>query len=208
MGAGAGLSTDFRFTDTAKPIADCEAQRARADAPASVSTARRQLEQTPCAAATSSAEAQASENAPRALSAEGHRRITTRATPKGRATHPVDAPPDGGAPPPAPGPDLHAALQLLRAAQQALKAADAKRALSLLDEMARRAPEVLALEREVTRTLAYCAARDVDAARRTAAALRDSAVASVYAHRLSKSCVGPAPAPATLLREMRRRALN
>jgi hypothetical protein len=74
--------------------------------------------------------------------------------------------------------------------------------------MARRAPEVLALEREVTRTLAYCAAHDVDAARRTAAALRDSAVASVYAHRLSKSCVGPGPAPATLLREMRQRALN
>jgi hypothetical protein len=67
---------------------------------------------------------------------------------------------------------------------------------------------MLVEEREVTRTLAYCAADDVDAARRTAAALRQSGVASVYAHRLSQSCVGPAPAPPRLLQEMRRRALN
>jgi hypothetical protein len=69
-------------------------------------------------------------------------------------------------------------------------------------------PELLVEEREVTRTLAHCAADDVDSARRTAAALRQSGVASVYAHRLSKSCAGPAPAPESLLEEMRRRAAN
>jgi hypothetical protein len=105
-------------------------------------------------------------------------------------------------------PDLHEALQLLRAAQRSLRIADAPRALPLLDQMARRTPALLVEEREATRVLAYCAVNDVDAARRTAAALQQSEAASVYAHRLSKSCVGPAPAPASLVDEMRRRTQN
>jgi hypothetical protein len=67
---------------------------------------------------------------------------------------------------------------------------------------------VLVEEREVTRALAHCAAHDVDSARVTAAALRQAGMARVYAHRLSESCVGPEPAPASLLDEMRQRAQN
>ena len=106
------------------------------------------------------------------------------------------------------GPDLHEGLQLLRTAQQALRAADTARALSTLGEMDRRVPDLLVEEREVTRALAHCAAHDVASARRTAAGLRESGAASVYEHRLSESCVGPGPTPASLLEEMRRRALN
>ncbi len=209
VGIGAGLSTGLRSERAvAQPAADCAPQRAPADAASSVSAAPIRHEPAPCAVATPGAEPRASDGAPRAPSSARRRSPTTRPAPGRGSVSPANAPPDGGASAVATGPDLHAALQLLRAAQQSLKAADATGALSLLAQMARQTPEALVEEREVTRTLAYCAANDVDAARRTAEALRRSGVASVYDHRLSKSCAGPAPAPARLLNEMRRRALN
>ena len=200
---------------------------ARADAIASVSTASIRPAQAQSPATTSSENARthltnpALENAPArlgeavAFSAEDCPCSTvlplhssTPSTPKPRTVSTADARPDAGAPSPTLGPDLHEALRLLRAAQLSLRAADATGALSLLDRMARRTPDALVEEREVTRVLAHCAANDVDSARLTAAALHASGAASVYAHRLSKSCVGPAPTPASLLDEMRRRALN
>jgi hypothetical protein len=132
------------------------------------------------------------------------RALTPQPPPKRRRARPKDTSVARGTR--ALAPDLHEALRLLRAAQQALRAADATRALSSLDEMARRTPDVLVEEREVTRTLAHCAAHDVDSARRTAATLREAGTARVYAHRLSESCVGPEPTPERLLDEMRQRA--
>jgi hypothetical protein len=160
------------------------------------------------AAATGNAEARSSDGAPCVPLQEPRRASRARPAAHPRAVTPSDARPDAGAPAAPPAPDLHDALRLLRAAQRSLREAGAASALSLLDEMARQVPELLVEEREVTRVLAYCSAHDVDGARRTAAALRRSAVASVYAHRLSQSCVGPEPAPAGLVEEMRRRARN
>jgi hypothetical protein len=90
-------------------------------------------------------------------------------------------------------PDLREALRLLREAQRALREQQGGKALSLLDELARRAPDALVEEREVTRVLGWCATGDDAAARRAASSVRQSWPASPYAHRLSQSCVGSEP---------------
>jgi len=203
IGTGLGIGMSSRF-EAARAVAtrapECGARRESADAIASLVAAPIQPDPAPSAVAPPGEKAPVND---RAASASA-----TQPTPHRRAPRPRRAPADDLAQSRPLGPDLHEALKLLRAAQQALRASNATRALSLLDEMARRTPDVLVEEREVTRTLAHCAANDVDSARRAAAALREVGVARVYAHRLSQSCVGPEPAPASLLDEMRQRALN
>lgn len=208
MGLGAGLSARLASRRAAPvPEEDCGARRSLAEA-ASVGRAPIGFATVRSAEATSSESTTANDIASRARSAGPKRAANSKVISKPRGASAADPRADAGAPSARLGPDLHEALRLLRAAQRSLRAAEANRALSLLDQMARRAPDALIEEREVTRVLAHCAANDVDSARLTAAALRESDGASVYAHRLSKSCVGPAPAPATLLDEMRQRALN
>lgn len=211
IGMGVGVVLGARWGSThsaASPLGECEAQLPHALATASSGTEPIRGEAARGDAGTPAGATRASDSAPCVRAPERRRAIATPSTPVLRTSRRNDSRPDAGAPAPRLSPDLHAALQLLRAAQQALRVVDGERALALLDEMARRTPEVLVEEREVTRVLAYCAADRLDSARATAAALRHSGGASVYSHRLSKSCVGPEPAPASLVEEMRRRARN
>jgi hypothetical protein len=210
IGIGVGIGMSFGRdapATVAAPAPECAVHSKYAPPAASHSTATHP-ELAHSAAAPPNDKVPSSEGASSALLAAPCAVTTSPPTPKRRSTRPRNAPAARRARAPALAPDLHEALRLLRAAQQALRAADATRALSLLEEMARRTPDALVDEREVTRALAHCAANDVDSARRTAAALRESGASRVYAHRLSESCVGPEPTPASLLDEMRQRALN
>jgi hypothetical protein len=198
--AAATASATASATDVATRVPDCEPQRERPGAIARLATPIQ-----PEAADSAAVSVTDIDSASAARVPDPHGATAIQPTPKRRTARPKHAPAHRGAPSPALGPDLHEALRLLREAQQALRATNATRALSLLTEMAGRAPDLLVEEREVTRALAHCAAHDVESARDTAAALRAAGLARVYAHRLSESCVGPEPTPASLLDEMRQR---
>jgi hypothetical protein len=209
IGLGIGMSSRLErvtaaatasATDVATRVPDCEPQRERPGAIARLATPIQ-----PEAAHSAAVSVTDIDSASAARVPDPHGATAIQPTPKRRTARPKHAPAHRGAPSPALGPDLHEALRLLREAQQALRATNATRALSLLTEMAGRAPDLLVEEREVTRALAHCAAHDVESARDTAAALRAAGLARVYAHRLSESCVGPEPTPASLLDEMRQR---
>jgi hypothetical protein len=209
IGLGLGMSARLESATAAATAAatvnatrapDCEPQRERPGA-----IARLAAPTQPEAAHSAAVSVTEIDSVSAAQVPDPHGATASQPTPKRRMARPKQAPAHRGAPSPALGPDLHEALRLLREAQQALRATNATRALSLLTEMAGRAPDVLVEEREVTRALAHCAVHDVDSARDTAVALRAAGLARVYAHRLSESCVGPEPTPASLLDEMRRR---
>jgi hypothetical protein len=81
-------------------------------------------------------------------------------------------------------------LDQLRRARQQLDNGQATLSLLLLSELDRGAGDILREERELTRVLALCAVGQHEAARRSAALLSSESPRSIYAMRLSNTCVG------------------
>lgn len=97
----------------------------------------------------------------------------------------------------APAPEARAmsfreVLEGLRRARQQLDNGQATLSLLLLSELDRGAGDLLGEEREVTRVLALCATGQDEAARRAAGQLSRQSPRSIYATRLSSSCVARA----------------
>jgi hypothetical protein len=104
-----------------------------------------------------------------------------------RALPPKPAPPSVS---PADG-SLEAEVALVREAQAALAVGDAAKALSALDEHARRFPAgVMTEERQATRVLALCAAGLTADARAAGKAFLDAHPSSPAAQRVRSSCGG------------------
>jgi hypothetical protein len=126
------------------------------------------------------------EPAPVPLASADRPEPAPRALPRQRGAQVLRA----AAPPPEPPPlNFREVLEQLRRAREQLRNGQATMSLLVLSELDRRAGEVLREERETTRVLALCAAGQDKAAREVAARLEQLSPRSIYATRLSNSCV-------------------
>lgn len=91
-------------------------------------------------------------------------------------------------------PSFYEELQYLKRAQAALRQGNGALALGLMTSLdALRPGGALLSERGVTQVLAHCQLGDIESAKRVAARLAASDLASVYAERLENSCAGAVP---------------